>query len=648
MSLKGLLKFGSRLLRGRKESATPTTGQQTKLLSYEGKGSQATGQELARQEIKNPPIVLNKTEALHMGEKTAPAFGSSTYDWVMRKGRGQYTADEWLDHLTSTRKENFEIFGKPATKLVRGEKRFKYDSGPFAGKEVSIGREELFDSNVAIFDSGGNLTGGLLYAAKQTGDKLDANTIGNMIKMNPVNRLKATEFGLPAGALEKVRTRIDDADATLKTLFQQFKNQGNERVALTIDNTRYSLKGLRNSPGDNSALLAVIDDLKFVRNAEALQGDQRKMINKIIGELDEAVRPIKGTKTFYQNERNYTLQGGKDYREVIFNLDESIPTNRDTFKGAGHFVDTGIKNQIYHVRYDTRFTPDGKKGFLIHEIQSDVNQPIAKRFSKSDLLGGEVRTNPFNADIETAALSNQRFNILRQIEDGIAKQDSTRVLALQSSLKNVIKKIEKLQTRRGSAQDYYPFIEADAYNDHALKFLVQKAAREGVDFVAQAPFDKLSFRQGFAAGNERAYGYASGKGIGKRGKAVMPELMKKLAKLYDSKAGPQKFSLSDPKLPYKKVEIDKFEYRSAGSPKQPISENHPLKGKTIQSTYHEDAVKDPKKGYKLILENDPRLYFDAFAIKVTPAMRGTQKTYKKTGGLVVDIFKPMRYNRTWL
>ena len=36
--------------------------------------------------------------------------------------------------------------------------------------------------------------------------------------------------------------------------------------------------------------------------------------------------------------------------------------------------------------------------------------------------------------------------------------------------------------------------------------------------------------------------------------------------------------------------------------------------------------------------------FDAFAIKVTPLMRGTQKTYKKLGGLVVDMFKPIRYN----
>ena len=33
----------------------------------------------------------------------------------MRMGRSKYTADEWLDHLTSTRKVNFKIFGKACT-----------------------------------------------------------------------------------------------------------------------------------------------------------------------------------------------------------------------------------------------------------------------------------------------------------------------------------------------------------------------------------------------------------------------------------------------------------------------------------------------------------------------------------------------------
>ena len=72
MSLRGLLKFGRGLLKGKKESATPTTGQQTKLLSYEGKGSQATGKELAIQEIRNPPVVLNQTKPLQMGDDVAP------------------------------------------------------------------------------------------------------------------------------------------------------------------------------------------------------------------------------------------------------------------------------------------------------------------------------------------------------------------------------------------------------------------------------------------------------------------------------------------------------------------------------------------------------------------------------------------------
>ena len=33
-----------------------------------------------------------------------------------------------------------------------------------------------------------------------------------------------------------------------------------------------------------------------------------------------------------------------------------------------------------------------------------------------------------------------------------------------------------------------------------------------------------------------------------------------------------------------------------------------------------------------------------FAIEVNSLMRGTQKTYKATGGLVVDIFNTIRYN----
>ena len=76
--------------------------------------------------------------------------------------------------------------------------------------------------------------------------------------------------------------------------------------------------------------------------------------------------------------------------------------------------------------------------------------------------------------------------------------------------------------------------------------------------------------------------------------------------------------------------------------------NENIRGVLFDLGYSFTQIKDPKKGYKLILENDPRLYFDAFSIKVTPLMRQTQKTYRSKGGLVVDIFKPVRYNQVWL
>ena len=546
MSLKALLRFGKELFKAKKPSATPTTGQQQKQITYTPKPSQAQGQELAVQEIRNPPIVLKKTKPLQMGDDTAPAFGSSTYDWAMRIGRGKYTADEWLNHLTSSRKVNFKVFGQPSSRIERAEKRFKYDSGPFAGKEVNISKDELFDTNLAAFNEAGDLTGGLLFAAKKFGIKLDANEVGAMIKLNPLNRLKPVQFEGSTGVY----------------------------------------------------------------------------------------------RTKYGGETNYTLQGGRNYRETVFTLDEPITTNRSPFNKGGHFTESLPENtnNIYHVRYDTRFTPEGKKVFVINEIQSDVNQSIAKSLSKSQQLNPEIRVNPFQKDIELSFMLNQRGKLSNELSEAIAKGDQGLVNQISNDLGRTSQILNRLGVRTGNQKDYFPLVEADQYGDHALKYLMNKAARENVDYVAVAPFDKLSFRQGYKAGNERFYGYASGKGINKSGTAVMPNNMKRAARFYNSKAGPIKISLSDPAKPYKTISQDTFKY-----PK-----DHKLSGKTIKSNYHSEARDNPFKGAKQITDKNPNLYFDGFAIEVNSLMRGTQKTYKATGGLVVDIFKPIRYNQPWL
>jgi len=644
MSLKAILRAGKELLKAKKPSATPVTGQQQKQITYTPKPDvKEQGQELAIREIKNPPVVLKKTKPLQMGDDVAPLFGSSTYDWAMRMGRGKYTADEWLNHFTSTRKVNFKIFGKPAQKTVREQKRFKYDSGPFAGKEVNVSKEELFDSNLALFNEAGDLTGGLLYAAKKFGIKLDANEVGAMLKLNPINRLRPVELGMPKGVTERFDNVVKNADDTLNSLSKKYANQSTidgDQIAGELGEVIYNLRGLKNDVG-RASFNQFSDELKRVRNLPGIDIGDRKLLNKILGEVSETVAPMQKTKTFYGKETNYTLQGGKDYRETIFTLPEEIPTNTRPFNTGGHFSDAlGDKtNNIYHVRFDTRFTPDGKKVFFINEIQSDVNQSVAKALTKAQQLSGDKRRNPFNADLELDLLISQRSKMLTDLDDAIASQQFGKVNAVNKSLKDVNQKLAKM-TRKGVSysddKDYFPMVEADSYGDHAVKYLLQKAARENVDYVAVAPFDKVSFRQGYKAGNERFYGYANGKGIGKKGKAVIPDVMSRIARFYNSKAGPTKISLSNPSEPYKRVSSNKFKYPT----------DHPLKGKEINSTYHVSAQATKPSGddFKFMEPNDPRLYFDAFAIKVNPLMRNTQKTYKSKGGLVVDMFKPIRYN----
>jgi hypothetical protein len=636
MSLRNLLGLGRRLLRGKKESATPATGQQTKQITYEPTPSQATGQELAVQEIRNPPIVLKKTKPLQMGDDTAPAFGSSTYDWVMRKGRGKYDADEWIDHLTSTRKINFKIFGQPAQKTIREQKRFKYDSGPFVGKEVNVSKEELFDSNVAVFNEAGDLTGGLLYAAKKFGLKLDANEVGAMLKLNPVNRLQAIELGTPKGAMEAYTQVAKNAQNSVRDL--QVKYKDSIAIKEDLDDIQYYLTG-----GESYKKAALETINKTAKRLSDMNPEDQKLLNKVIGEINEKAMPLRKSKTYYGSESNYTLQGGNDYRETIFTLPEDIVTNRSVRNKGGHFAEVlPDTNNIYHIRYDTRFTPDGKKVFMINEIQSDVNQSIAKALTKAQQIGGERRINPFNAEVEMNLLINRRGQMMDDLNKAIESNNFGSVNAIKSSLDDVNKKLQRLTTSKSyddKVKDYFPLVESDAYGDHAVKYLLQKAARENVDYVAVAPFDKLSFRQGFKEGNERFYGYANGKGIGKKGKAVLPDVMSKVARFYNTKAGPTKISLSDPYKPYKQIGVDEFKY----------PDSHPLKGKKIKSEYHKSAESDElskitREGFKFMEPNDPRLYFDAFAIKVSPLMRSTQKTYKSQGGLVVDLFKTIRYN----
>ena len=638
MALKELLKRGIQSLL-KKKKTDPVSGDTQKLITYTKEAKQLPAKQLAKQDAQLPVKVDRKiTDDLLMGTDRQPLFGSSTYDWVMKKGPGQYSADDWINHLTSSRKVNFKVFGKNATRTERGPKRFTYDRGSrFAGKEATINKEELFDTNLATFDGFGEVTGGLLGAAKRFNLKLSAQDIGNMIKMNPANRLKPVEYGGVFSSpkmdtiFKGVTSQIDDLSKT-SPMFEPFKG-----IKSDIGGLSRAVKS-----GDQNSIKGFYGNIKKtienIKSEGGLNQNQLVQLNGIKGGLDEIVRISKGSggvkPVKYANETSYTLPGGTNYRETVFVLDEPILGNSSTMRSTGHYDD--VKNNIMHVRYDTRITPDGKKAMVIHEIQSDANQRIAKELTAKEAFAGERRINPFQKDIEMDLLVNSRTKLLTDMDDAIAKGQFNKSRAISDDLRSVNKQINNTFKRgdsyggRREKLDYFPLLDADAYGDYSLKFLMNKAAKENFDYVAVMPFNKLHFKQGYKAGNERFYGYPSGKGIGNKGQAVMPQLMKKAARFQDSKAGTIKLSLSDPKKPYKIVDIDTFKY--------PDGVN---KGKTIKSPTHTDAYANQIEGTRFIEESNPNLYFDAFAIEVKPNMAYTQKLYKAQGGLVVDMFKTL-------
>tara|TARA_R100000664_G_C2754234_1_gene141790 strand:- start:368 stop:2266 length:1899 start_codon:yes stop_codon:yes gene_type:complete len=632
MALKELLRRGIQSLL-KKKKTDPVSGETQKLITYTPQSKTQTAKQLAKQDAQLPVKVDRKiTDDLMMGETRQPAFGSAAYDWAMKKGPGKYSADEWIDHLTSTRKVNYKVFGKPTSRIERGPKKFTYDKGSrFAGKEATINKEELFDTNLATFDSVGNVTGGLLGAAKKFNLKLSAQDIGNVIKMNPVNRLKPVEYGGVFNT-RKMNKLISGAENMMFDL-----NKTANLPVTVYNNISTSMASLKralyegNVNGVNQSYKLLMKELDSISSPPQ---NIKTLINQIKGNVDESVRISRGSgnvrQTQYGNETNYTFQGGQNYRETVFVLDEPIIGNRSPMQNMGHF--SNLKNNIFHVRYDTRFTPDGKRGLVIHEIQSDANQNIAKQLTSKEAFTGIRRMNPFQKNVEIKLLLDSRMGLMKSIDDAISKNQFNKARALSDDLRNANRQINRTMQEgpMGDARlDYFPFLEADAYGDYALKFLLNKAAKEKLDFVAVMPFNKLHFRQGYKAGNERFYGYASGKGIDKKGQAVMPQLMKKAARFQDSKTGTIKISKSDPSKPYKEVVTENFKYPDAKG------------GKKIVSDYHETASNAPMKGYKLINKEDPRLYFDAFAIEVTPSMQYTQKLYKSEGGLVVDIFKTL-------
>ena len=630
----------------------------------------SVGKKALTKQAKTPTTGAVATRPMEMGSVTPatakPIFGSTTFDRIAQKGSGEFTADEWADWLTDRGKRSLNLFGQKFEEgFIRG-KRFKLDQKFSKGsrlfnKEQTVPIEELFDSNIAQFDRAGNLSGGLLFQAKLANVKVPGSVLGDMVKLNPAYRLSVKELGVPQSlinssekTLKETGYRLESISRGIDRSFIKSYNEGIDAISeIELEKLAREMSGNINvaqqelkkiskaiKKGDRPRLIenALENFTTSLKEIKKNSNPQQKIIlNKLQGEIDDIAAAFQNVKvTKYANESNYTVPGGKNYRESILNLDENIPLNRIGKMENPHYDGKEFKaNPIVHVRYDTRVTPDGKKAFLIHEIQSDSNQGISKylRDRGAEPFNTPLRTNPYQNDVIIEFLTKARNKIAndilqKKIPSNQIELQINNLKKLDNQLKSITRKSIMERVRAGGAVsgspervDYFPLLDRSSQARAALSFLTNKAAKEGVDFISIAP--STSLQRGMTSENYGSYlefyGLKNGNKIeGGKSLAVIPDLMKKIAKEFDTQAGPIKLNKSDKTKPFKKVET----YNVNVGPK------------TYKNIHHIDEFSNQQPGTVEIRDDSLKLYDDYFSVRVSPNMVEPQKLYKSQGGFI--------------
>jgi len=255
----------------------------------------------------------------------------------------------------------------------------------------------------------------------------------------------------------------------------------------------------------------------------------------------------------------YKLPGETNPIEMVWYYPEKIATNRSS---SSHFripdVKTSGESQpLVHAMYGTRFTPKGEKVLSINEIQADVQQSVFEQVKEE----GKKRINPFNKEAQVGLLIKPKEQVKEKINE-ILKKGMYRTEEEGNQLNKLLQ--EDTIMRKGitpqneiSGADYLPMFDTKQYTDYAVKTIARRAAEQGNQYVAVVPVNYISRGKGAIPGNELVYGYANGKGVAKKGEAIVPESMRKLANQYRTEAKTIQVSKSDPESPFKVVQVKK-------------------------------------------------------------------------------------------
>ncbi len=488
-------------------------------------------------------------------------------------------------------------------------------------------------------------------------------------------------FSKKENTLNQLQSRMDD----LRLYTAQLDGSARKNF-VQMDSIKSNVDDIADQLSKVKTLIPKIQDeitaagLAPIKGAEEAMELNRKILS-VQRKLAAEVKLGQSPKYGVGDNKTYAMFGDQKYIEDVIYYPKTIPYGRNVSPQHYEEVVNGKKlnNQIYHARYGLRTVsgPERNRAYVLHEAQSDVHQ---KAYDAMKRYPDKKRTNPFNTEAEFGQASVALDNIWNKMKVIYNKPMPTyadrmelrRLRELGDELRkntvNASNIAQKVSNRSDNTIPYLPMIERDVWGDHLIKHLAKSAADDGVKWIAIHPVERLhAFKRADKQaggigklGDFEFYGTATGKagiqGVKAYSKkqnksiqtpytktAVLPDRMIKLAKQYNSEARPIMISKSDPDLPWKIVQSHSSR---AGTDahmlgfRKPIDE-HLIAFKTeAEAQYYMKEFKGTGVKMLKLEANDPRLYSEAFGLKITPDMLEKPfKLYKKKGGLVVDLFK---------
>ena len=614
---------------------------------------------------------------LSRGGKTN-RIGSSLWDYIARHPvAGARKPEEWIKDFKST-----------------GPASFKTGNPEFKNISQAVKKEELWDSNIAQFNKNGDLVGGFLKVAQEKKIPLTKMDLLYIVEKSPVNNLvtrkyrfdtrlvdESEEIGkdminalddielkaiakVPAGSesaaraeslIQDIKTLKDSVNKTTAKMYRTFRSADNEYSDFSTSPFGNDIGNFESIVQRARGLDIGINNNDVNRILEVAKRKDTDIFRRIQLQDTQKMTPK------YGNYSEYRIKGGDEYFENLVYYPKPLPMGQKIGSEYNKHY-SGIPNQIYHVRGSVRSGGDmpNQKVMMIDEIQSDYAQELRKINPTRDKV-----VNAFGAEVEFFSSNRKLEKIVNEMKE-ISNKGIRATPAEQRRFVELNRNFKELKTNslnlsnitNREAKDGIPFLPLygkENWGSHALKNTIKDAVDRGnVQWVGISPVEHLHHvKRDKYLGDIEFYGTRFGKAgfnnykvtskaknqtvlTDPKKKATLPSEMEKLARQYNSEVKTIHVAKSDPSKPFKVVVEVPNKTKAYKINKDQAGTQHIGAFKT-----EAEAVVYAQRNSGSVMrieDGDPRLYYDVFAIKISPDMVNKPFKAYQTGGLVVNIF----------